>query len=206
MTSYEAHSSHVPKLQIEQIQHLLDRANQGDTEARKQLMALTYDRLCKLAGKILTESFPTLRNAHDVNSVVHETWLRLDLALEKTKLPTAADFFRFAAHKIRQVLLDMIERQRKLARPESILHAETDGPEDRFELSHSTYDPRRLAEWTDFHQRVQQLEPELRSVFELHYYLDIPQTEIAKLLELHPRKVSYLWVAATESLAEAFEE
>jgi len=30
----------------------------------------------------------------------------------------------------------------------------------------------------------------------------LPQTEIAKMLELHPRKVSYLWIAATERLAD----
>jgi hypothetical protein len=29
-----------------------------------------------------------------------------------------------------------------------------------------------------------------------------PQAEIARVLELHPRKVSYLWVAATEKLGE----
>ena len=29
----------------------------------------------------------------------------------------------------------------------------------------------------------------------------LPQAEIARILELHPRKVSYLWIAATENLA-----
>ena len=41
-----------------------------------------------------------------------------------------------------------------------------------------------------------------RTLFDLHYYTDLPQAEIARLLGLHPRKVSYLWVAATERLAE----
>lgn len=198
--------SSLPSIHVDEIQRLLDRANHGDADSRRQLMTVTYDRLCKLAGKILVESFPALRNTHDVNSIVHETWLRLDMALDKTVLPTAADYFRFAAHKIRHVLLDMIERQRKLSRPESIINADSSLPDSPAEQSHSTYDPRRLSEWTDFHQRVQQLEPDLRSVFELHYYLELPQSEIAKLLELHPRKVSYLWIAATESLADAFEK
>jgi hypothetical protein len=35
----------------------------------------------------------------------------------------------------------------------------------------------------------------------MHYYLGLPQAEIARLLNLHPRKVSYLWIAATEELA-----
>jgi DNA-directed RNA polymerase specialized sigma24 family protein len=49
---------------------------------------------------------------------------------------------------------------------------------------------------------VGQLDEAERSVFEMHYYLGLPQAEVAKLLKLHPRKVSYLWIAATERLAD----
>ena len=42
-------------------------------------------------------------------------------------------------------------------------------------------------------------------MFEMHYYLDLSQAEIAKALELHPRKVSYLWIAATEKLGEGLD-
>ena len=39
----------------------------------------------------------------------------------------------------------------------------------------------------------------------MHYYLDLPQAEIARLLELHTRKVSYLWIAATEKLGDGLD-
>ncbi len=65
-----------------------------------------------------------------------------------------------------------------------------------------TYDPGRLAAWTEFHEQVQALADDKRSVFEMHFYLDLPQAEIARVLALHPRKVSRLWVAATERLAD----
>lgn len=39
-------------------------------------------------------------------------------------------------------------------------------------------------------------------MFELHYYLGLTQAEIAKTLNVHPRQISYLWIAATESLAD----
>ena len=42
-------------------------------------------------------------------------------------------------------------------------------------------------------------------MFELHYYLGLPQAEVARVLGLHPRKVSYLWVAATQRLADEME-
>jgi DNA-directed RNA polymerase specialized sigma24 family protein len=70
------------------------------------------------------------------------------------------------------------------------------GPADR------TYHLARLAAWTEFHRKVSGLSAEERAVFEMHYYLELPQVEIARVLGLHPRKVSYLWIAATDKLAE----
>ena len=55
---------------------------------------------------------------------------------------------------------------------------------------------------SEFHARVADLPEDERRVFELHYYLELPQAEIARMLGLHPRKVSYLWVAGTERLAD----
>jgi DNA-directed RNA polymerase specialized sigma24 family protein len=40
-----------------------------------------------------------------------------------------------------------------------------------------------------------------REVFELQYYLDLSQAEIATLLNLHPRKVSRLWQSARTTWA-----
>src|SRR4051812_36370583 len=97
------------------LQGLIDRMQQGDPKAKELLLERAYDRLRRLASRILSGSFPSVQARHDVHSVVHETWLRLRQTLEKTKPPTVADFFRVAAHKIRQVLLDLVERERKLA-------------------------------------------------------------------------------------------
>jgi RNA polymerase sigma factor (sigma-70 family) len=138
-----------------------------------------------------------------VDSVVHETWVRLLQALDKTEPPTVADFFRLAALKFRQVLLDMAQGERRRARREVLGLSGADGEGPASPGASATHDPARLALWTEFHERVAALgEPE-RAVFEMHYYLELPQAEIARVLELHPRKVSYLWVAATEKLGEA---
>ena len=45
-----------------------------------------------------------------------------------------------------------------------------------------------------------------REVFELQYYLDLSQAEIATLLRLHPRKVSRLWQSAKDQLAAALPD
>jgi len=186
----------------QELQPLLDRLRQGDKGARREFLELICGRLRRLAARILYGSFTRLQARHDVDSVVHETWLRLMQALDKADPPTVGDFFRLAAHKIRQVLLDMADRQRRIDQRETFL-SNTDSPTGGHSgPSNHTYDSARLAQWTEFHNKVGQLDQPERSVFEMHYYLGLPQTEIAKMLELHPRKVSYLWIAATERLAD----
>jgi RNA polymerase sigma factor (sigma-70 family) len=183
------------------LQALIDRAGAGDRAARQQLLDRACDRLRRLAARIFHESFPALRDRHELDSVVHETWLRLAQALEVANPPTVADFFRLAAHKIRQVLLDMADRQRRLAAREAVgLSGITQAPAD------GTYDPARLAEWTEFHRRVDTLPADQRAVFEMHHYLGLTQAEVARVLGLHPRKVSYLWIEATEQLAEGMAD
>ncbi|MCI0359422.1 MAG: sigma-70 family RNA polymerase sigma factor [Planctomycetaceae bacterium] len=186
-----------------ELQSLLDRLREGDKAARRQFLELACGRLRRLAARILYGSFPSLQARHDVDSVVHETWLRLIQALDKADPPTVEDFFRLAAHKIRQVLLDMADRRRRIEQRETLLGTGSMRLTAAGEsASGQTYDAAKLALWTEFHNRVGQLPDAQRSVFEMHYYLGLPQSEIARLLALHPRKVSYLWIAATEELAE----
>jgi RNA polymerase sigma factor (sigma-70 family) len=130
-------------------------------------------------------------------------------ALDKSDPPTVADFFRLAAHKIRQVLLDMAARQRRIDQRETYFRTAdsqatgppTGAPRGHAESGTQTYDGAKLALWTELHNKAGRLPEPERTVFEMHYYLGLPQAEIAKVLDLHPRKVSYLWIAATEELA-----
>jgi RNA polymerase sigma factor (sigma-70 family) len=185
-----------------ELQALLDRMRQGDPEARRKMLERSCERLRRLAGRMLHGSFPELARRHELDSVVHETWMRLLPALDKIEPPTVADFFRLAAHKFRQVLLDMARNERRRAQREVIGLSGVGGEGATLSIGNSTYDPARLALWTEFHENVGTLNDQERVVFEMHYYLDLPQAEIARVLDLNPRKVSYLWVAATEKLGD----
>ena len=187
------------------LQGLLDRLRQGDPEARRLLLERACERLRRLAGRMLHGSFPELARRHELDSVVHETWVRLLQALDKSEPPTVADFFRLAALKFRQVLLDMAQGERRRAQREVLGLSAADGAGPAPAAANTTHDPARLALWTEFHEKVGTLSEQERAVFEMHYYLELPQAEIARVLELHPRKVSYLWIAATEKLGEALD-
>jgi RNA polymerase sigma factor (sigma-70 family) len=185
-----------------ELQALLDRLRQGDTGARQQLLERAYERLRRLAGALFRRSFPGLQGRHELDSVLNRTWLRLLQALETSQPPTVADFFRLAAHKVRQVLLDLAEQEQRRCRHEVQATADADSSVEPNDPADTTFEPVKLALWTEFHRGLEACTAEERAVFELHYYLDLPQAEIASLLNLHPRKVSRLWIAATDKLVD----
>src|SRR5262245_1422202 len=187
----------------EDLQGLIDRLVRGDDAARAELLARAYHRLSRIAAAMFHRDFPGLRDRHDLESVVDESWARLMRALETVRPPTVEDFLRLVAHKVRQVLLDMAGRQKR--RDERARDAAARGRPPRDDPADESLEPGRLALLTEFHRQVENLPGDQSTVFDLHYYTDLPQAEIARLLGMHPRKVSYLWVAATERLAEWLE-
>ncbi len=180
-----------------ELQQLIDGFSQGGSDARRELLERAMDRLRRLAAKMLGQSFPALQAFHDVDSVVHETWMRLLTALDQTEPQTVQDFFRLAAHKIRQVLLDMVERGRRSSAERPFPSGDSS---NAFDPSQQSFDPAQLIMWSEFHQRVATLDESERQVFEMHYYLEIPKIQIARLLNVPPRHVSQLWIKATDRL------
>src|SRR5580765_6534744 len=140
-----------------ELQTLLDRLREGDKTARREFLELACGRLRRLAAKILYGSFSGLQARHEVDSVVHETWLRLMQALDKADPPTVEDFFRLAAYKIRQVLLDMVDRQRRIDQRETFLSRGDSQDSGGGGPGSQTYDSARLAQWTEFHNKVGRL-------------------------------------------------
>lgn len=167
------------------LQLLIERLQAGDAAAKGPLLERAVQRLRRLADAIVRQSFPGLRGHED--TVFQETALRLWQALDAVPLDSAQHFYRLIALKVRQVLYDLIAR-----------HART-GPPPGAEAT-ATHDPARLAQWTEFHRAAEALPADQRAVFDLCYYAGLTQAEAARALEQHPRAVSRLWVAATESL------
>src|SRR4051812_22390286 len=118
-----------------QLQVFLDRLRRGEPTARHELIERAYVRLRRLTATLF-RTFPTLQVRHDLDSVFNDTWLRLVQALDKVQPPTVEDFFRLAAHKIHQVLLDLLERQRRLDRVGG-----EGSPKTPLDKSDDTHDP-----------------------------------------------------------------
>jgi RNA polymerase sigma factor (sigma-70 family) len=182
---------------------LLERLRRGDEAARRAILERAYHRLMRIAGTVFHEDFRSLRDRHDVESVVSVLWIRLVAALEKTQPETPENFFGLVFVHVRHALLDLARSQRRddARRCNGHLDAGQSEEPPAFDPADSSQDPARLALLTEVHQQVATLPDDERTVFDLRYYGGYSQAEIAQLLGLHPRKVSRLWYAATSRLA-----
>jgi RNA polymerase sigma factor (sigma-70 family) len=190
------------------LQALLDRMNAGDDSARRELFAHAYERLRRLAGKILRQDFPRLEREHGSGSILHRTFLRIFQPLEELRIPTVRDLFRFASHRMRCVLID-------LARKKDADPVQTDGINGpgagtndggggagRHDPGSDSEGPARLAAWSEFHLKAGELPEGEREVFELLWYQGLSQVETARLLDIHPKTVSYRYKKACLRLAD----
>jgi RNA polymerase sigma factor (sigma-70 family) len=190
--------------QATHLQQLLEHLRRGDDSARRELVGCAYERLRLLARKILHEDFPRFENLHETGSVLDEVALRLLKALEQEAPGTVRGFFALAAKKTREVLLDLARRDRRRggeARREGAAQA-ADASQSTYpdEAADSSHDPARLAQWTEFHQKVDELPQEQREVVDLHWYQGLTQAETALLLGITQKEVSRLWIKATRKL------
>ncbi len=163
--------------------------------------------MLRIAGTIYKEDFASLRGRHDLESVVSDVWIKLVGALATVHPETVDGFFGLVFQKVRHALLDMAKRQRRndLHARRAAIHASD--PESRLapDPADTTNEPARLEALTEFHHQVEQLPDDERAVFELHYYGEFTQAEIAQIRQIHTKQVSRLWLAATRRLARWLE-
>jgi RNA polymerase sigma-70 factor (ECF subfamily) len=190
------------------IQGCIDRLRTGDDSARAVLLDCAAGRLARLARKML-KGYPGVGRWEQTDDVLQNALVRLDRALKAGAPPTARDFFRLAATQVRRELIDLA---RHYSGPEGLgAHHSTcvegepsDGaPLGRREPSDTTYEPGRLAAWTELHRRVEGLPEEDRELFDLLWYQGLTQVEAAKVLGVAERTVNRRWIAARLRLHQA---
>jgi RNA polymerase sigma factor (sigma-70 family) len=185
------------------IQECIDRLRAGEESARAALLDCTADRLVRLARKML-RGYPGVGRWEQTDDVLQNALVRLDRALKEVTPPTSRDFFRLAAAQVRRELIDLA---RRYSGPEGLgAHHSTvggaEGPGGSSEPSDTTHEPGRLAAWTEFHRRIEELPEEDRELFDLLWYQGMTQAEAAEVLGVAERTVNRRWIAARLRLNE----
>jgi RNA polymerase sigma-70 factor (ECF subfamily) len=193
------------------LQACIDRLLAGHGDARNDLVQCACARLTRLTRKMLRD-FPGVRRWEETDDVFQNAALRLCAALKEVTPRTVPEFIRLAALQIRRELLDLA---RHYYGPEGhgAHHASNSVPADsasrhtpgRFEPMQSTYDPARLAMWTEFHDRVHALPDDDREAFDLLWYQGLSQAEAAALLGVTERTIQRRWQQARLSIHKAMK-
>jgi RNA polymerase sigma factor (sigma-70 family) len=182
------------------IQGLIERANAGDEASREALFEHACDRLLRLTRKMFHGS-GSLHRWEQTDDIFQNSMLRLQKALEQTKVESVRHFFNLAALQIRRELIDTA---RKHFGPEGIAanhHTDLQAPDESGGSLHRAADePEDLAQWTRFHTLVEALSEDEREVVNLLFYEALTQEEAAQLLGVNVRTVKRRWQAARLAL------
>jgi len=185
-----------------ELQACIDRLLDGDESYRPLLVDHAYERLRLLARKLLA-GYPSVRRWEQTDDVLQNASLRLWKSLGDVKPKDVRSFFSLAATQIRRELVDLT---RHYYGPQGMgaNHASNDHPDEKqsFQsgISDPTDDPVTLTEWTDLHEKVQQLPDEQREIFGLLYYHGLTQPEAAELLGISVRTLKRRWRDTRESI------
>lgn len=191
---------------FEHLDQLVQNASNGDDSAREELIQISYNRLKRLASKMLKQ-FPAVRRWEETDDVFQRAAMRLWKSLKEVKPESTRHFFNLAALQIRR---ELIELSRSISGPQGlgqIKHSmpsteETNDGYSPAEPGTETHEASKLASWTDFHQAIDNLEPDQRETFELIWYQGLNQESVAAMLKTSQPTITRRWQKARRAVFE----
>jgi RNA polymerase sigma factor (sigma-70 family) len=188
--------------QTEVINGHLARLQAGHSSAVNDLLEHAAARLQHLTHKML-QGFAQVRRFEQTEDVLQNALIRLSRALEDSVPEDSRHFFRLAALQIRRELIDLARRY--AGKGVLSLDAGSGGDHSEaqdFSPSEHTNDPRRVAEWTEFHRLVQELPEDEKEVVDLLLYNGLSQQEAAEIMKVDVRTIKRYWQRARLTLFE----
>ena len=178
---------------------LLDRWNNGNPEALKELLALVYPELRRLADDLLRRE----RSDHTLQptALVHEAYIRLT-GLREMRLESRRHFYGAAAMAMRRILVDYARQRRAQKRGGVAVQ--------RAPLEEALNAPVDLR--LDFERLDEALEelaavaPQKAKVVELRYFTGLSIQDTAELMDIAPATVKRHWTFARAWLHRALTE
>jgi RNA polymerase sigma factor (sigma-70 family) len=182
------------------VRHWLERHKAGDAIARKELLEISMRRLRILARRILGD-IPTVRQFEETDDLLQNSIVRLWKYLNDHQPETPIDYFRLAACLIRRELIDLSRhhfghRVKNSDSMDSVSTSDVDSVAPTSQpimANDDTLDPEKLSQWTEFHEYVEKLPEEDRSLFDLLWYQGLTMAETSELLNIPLRTLGRRW-------------
>lgn len=190
----------------------LERGTSGDVEARQRLLELTRERLMSHARRQLHGRYARLEPFEETDDVVQQLYVKILQNQDRfwvnargEPVRSLAEFFGHTSAWMRDVLCDLLRRScgRDNQRPAAVpLRSETTEHPPPAAAS-TTVEGEKLQRWTEFHEAVARLPDDLRQVFDLLWYQELPQAEAAALLGIAVPTVKLRWMKARLQVQQA---
>jgi len=180
---------------MNELTSILGRASEGDGKAAQELLPLVYEDLRKLAAQRMSRLAPgqTLQPT----ALVHEAWLRLVSAEERT-WQNQAHFFAAAAEAMRRVLIDNIRHRSRQKRGGGQQRLDIDG----IELAAQTPDD-TLLRINDALEQLEVVDAQKARVVVLKFFAGLTDQEAALSLGVTERTIERHWAYAKAWLMRA---
>jgi RNA polymerase sigma factor (sigma-70 family) len=192
------------------IQRCLLRLARQDAAARAELLEHARRRLTLLADRMFAK-FPMLHRREEAEDVFQEAMVRLWQSLEEVGPTTVAGFMGLATLQMRRALRDLARRhfgRHKGTAEDPGRHRAVTGIQGLTfddEPGDSTWHPDALACWSEFHAAAERLPEPERTAFDLLYYHELSQTDVANLMQVSARQVRRYWQTARRELHRQLE-
>ncbi|MEM6688056.1 MAG: sigma-70 family RNA polymerase sigma factor, partial [Planctomycetota bacterium] len=180
-----------------------------DSSVRGELLNLTQERLLRLTSK-MKQNFRGVGRWEQTEDVYQNAAMRLYQAIHECPVQDLKHYYRLAALQIRRELLDMCRHYRG-PMGQGANHATQMKSDSRpaavdVQAAPQGAESTDMSAWSEFHQAVEELPQAERDVFEMTWYHDLKQDEIAKVLDVSTRTVKRLWRSARLLLHESLSD
>jgi RNA polymerase sigma factor (sigma-70 family) len=185
----------------EHLEKLLAQFRNGDQDSKFQIVEFSFKRFKKLAKRMIA-SYPLLRSKADTDDLLQNFLIRLTKAIESIIPNSSVDFFQLASVLMRNELIDM---GRKLfGKDGAKKNFEQPTDPNLLDAKEPGDGPSGLLEWVEFHESIDKLPEEEKIVFQLIFYQEFTQDEVAELLGLSLKTVFRRWTKAKLILSDKF--
>jgi RNA polymerase sigma factor (TIGR02999 family) len=180
-----------------EITEAIARLKPGETEAVKQLFAVSYDELKRLAHSRLYAA--NLKQDFATESLLHESYLRL-VNQQTLAIPDRRHFFAYASKVMRSVILDAVREanaeRRGGGQPNLTLNTE---------IANIAVNGGNVEAIDAALKDLQNLSPDLAALVEMRFFGGMTEIEIAEVLGVSERTVRREWEKARAALLVLLE-
>ena len=168
----------------EQLEQLIQSAEQGDARSREQLFTVLYDELHRLAQRELRRNASLTMSP---TTLLHETYLNIS-GRQSAAFPDRARFLAYASRAMRGLLIDYVRSRRAQKRGGAF--EITSLPTELPERARADGDLEGIGEALE---SLGAVEPRLAQIVDLKFFCGFSFAEIAELLGISERTAQRDW-------------